>query len=126
VDLHIHPSVSSKAFAEELRAFIDAKLTGSHASKYELEFPTLADGFLVASDAAFSQLLKRIFQSMGKEWNPMAFKSHSDANLLRDDGCLSIILGPGQLARAHTKDECVEFDQVCAAAEIYTRLLREL
>jgi len=126
VDLHIPPGVSSQAFAEDLRAFTNDKLTGSHASKYELEFPTLADGFVLAPEAAFPQVLKKIFQTLEKEWNPMAFKSHSDANLLKDAGCMPIILGPGLLARAHTKDECVELGQVCDAAEIYTRLLREM
>lgn len=126
VDLHIPPGVSSQAFAEELRLFIDDHLTGSHASRYELEFPTLADGFDVPGKSPLSQLLKRVFKGFGKEWRPMAFKSHSDANLLRDTGCYPIVLGPGELARAHTKDECVEFAQVCGAAEIYTRLLREI
>ncbi len=126
VDLHFPPDVSSQAFSEELRAFIDVQLTGSHASNYALEFPTLADGFEVSADSAFPQLLKRVFQTLKKDWNPIAFKSHSDANLLRNAGCLPIILGPGQLETAHSKDECVEFSQVCSAAEIYMQLLREL
>ncbi|MDA3925707.1 MAG: M20/M25/M40 family metallo-hydrolase [Kiritimatiellae bacterium] len=124
IDLHIPPGVSSLAFSEELQAFIDTKLTGSHASKYELEFPTLADGFKMSPETDFAQLLKQIFQTLQKKWEPIAFKSHSDANLLKDAGCLPIILGPGQLARAHTKDECVEFDQVSTAAEIYFHLLK--
>lgn len=126
VDLHFPPNVSSQAFSEELRAFIDVQLTGSHASNYELEFPTLADGFEVSAESAFAQCLKRVFQTLKKEWNPISFKSHSDANLLRNAGCLPIILGPGQLETAHSKDECVEFKQVCGAAEIYSQLLREL
>lgn len=126
VDLHFPPGVSSGVFSEEMRAFIEEQLSVSHASSYELEFPTLADGFEVSVDAAFPQILKRVFQLMKKEWNPIAFKSHSDANLLRDTGCLTIILGPGQLETAHSKDECVAFDQVCGAAEIYTRLLRKI
>ena len=125
VDLHIPPGVSSRGFADELHEFIDEILSASHASKYELEFPTLADGFLVPPGADFPQLIKGIYQTLKKDWNPMAFKSHSDANLLKDAGCQPIILGPGQLERAHTKDECVDFDQVCSAAEIYTRILME-
>lgn len=123
VDLHIPPEYSSQTFAGELQAFIEDQLTESRASKYELEFPTLADGFKVPLNAAFPQALLQTFKTLKKEWNPMAFKSHSDANLLRDAHCLPVILGPGQLARAHTKDECVAFEQVCDAAEIYTHLL---
>jgi len=123
IDLHIPPGVRARTYAEELRAFIDAQLTNSRASKYELEFPTLADGFEAAPEAALPQKLQRIFQTLEKEWHPAAFKSHSDANLLRDAGCRPVILGPGLLAKAHTKDESVEFEQVCTAAEIYNQLL---
>lgn len=126
VDLHVPPGVSSLAFSEELRAFIEDTFVGSHASNYELEFPTLADGFELAGDTHFPKMLKRTFQSLKREWNPIAFKSHSDANLLRDAGCLPIILGPGQLETAHSKDECVAFEQVCGAAEIYARLLKKM
>ncbi len=123
VDLHLPPNIRARAYAEELRAFVDAELTSGRASKYELEFSTLADGFDEEPSAVLPQELKRIFETLGKKWLPTAFKSHSDANLLRDAGCLPVILGPGQLAKAHTKDENVEFEQVCDAAEIYTRLL---
>lgn len=123
VDLHIPPGVSAKSYAEELRTFVDAELTGSRASRHELEFPTLADGFEAIQDAALPQELESVFQTLGREWNPVAFRSHSDANLLRDAACQPVILGPGQLAKAHTKDESVQFGQVCDAAEIYARLL---
>ncbi|QHI68977.1 M20 family metallopeptidase [Tichowtungia aerotolerans] len=123
IDLHIPPGIRSCAYAEALRTFIDRALTGSRASKYDVEFPTLADGYEMARESALAQELKRIFQTLEMNWEPAAFKSHSDANLLRDAGCLSVILGPGQLAKAHTRDESVDFEQVVTAAEIYTRLL---
>jgi acetylornithine deacetylase len=124
VDLHIPPNVRARDYAEKLREFIDAQLTGSRASKYELELPTLADGFETTLDADLPRELRQIFQTLEKEWTPIAFKSHSDANLLRDAGCQPIILGPGLLAKAHTRDESVAFEQVVDAAEIYARLLR--
>jgi len=124
VDLHIPPDLSAQAYAKELTAFVESELAGSQTSRHELEFPTLADGFLVGPEAPLSQELHRVYSAMGKAWNPAPFKSHSDANLLRDAGCRPIILGPGQLAKAHTKDESVEFGQVADAAEIYLQLLR--
>lgn len=124
VDLHVPPGVSARDYAEKLREFIDAQLAGSRASKYEIEFPTLANGFKAEAEDTLPKELNRIYQLLGKKWEPISFKSHSDANLLRDAGCHPIILGPGQLAKAHTKDENVEFEQVYVAAEIYTELLR--
>lgn len=123
VDLHIPPGVSSRRYAEDLKTFIDSELTGSRASGHEMEFPTLADGFLVNSEESLPRQLKEIFQTLNMDWAPSAFQSHSDANLLREAGCLPIILGPGQLAKAHTRDESVEFEQVVAAAEIYARTI---
>ena len=123
IDLHIPPGTRAQDYATKLQSFIEQSLGKSRASKYEIDFPTLADGFTAAAESSLPQELMKIFQILEKPWEPIAFRSHSDANLLRDAGCQPIILGPGLLAKAHTKDESVEFDQVCAAAEIYARLL---
>ncbi|HKL22122.1 MAG TPA: M20/M25/M40 family metallo-hydrolase [Tichowtungia sp.] len=126
VDLHIPPGVSARDYADGLSRFIDAELTGSRASRHETEFPTLADGFRTDPATSLPTALKTVFQTLEKEWTPSAFQSHSDANLLRDDGCQTVILGPGLLAKAHTRDESVQFGQVTEAAEIYARLLDRL
>lgn len=123
VDLHILPGINSKKYAEKLQEFAEETLAKSCASNYEIDFPTLADGFRIEPEHPLPQVIKKVFQTLEKEWNPIAFRSHSDANLLRDAGCVPVILGPGLLSKAHTRDESVEFDQVAAAAEIYARLL---
>lgn len=125
IDLHIPPGVSARDYADRLAAFIDAGLRGSRATRHETDFPTLADGFRVDADDPLLRQLIPVFKTLEFEWAPAAFRSHSDANLLRDAGCRPIILGPGQLAKAHTRDESVEFRQVADAAEIYARLLLE-
>lgn len=123
VDLHLPPSTATCDYAAKLRVFVENMLGESRASNYEIEFPMLADGFKTGAEEPLPQELKRVFQTLEMEWNPIAFRSHSDANLLRDAGCQPIILGPGQLSKAHTRDESVDFDQVADAAEIYYRLL---
>lgn len=124
IDLHIPPSVSATKYATDLGTFIDFELSSSRASRYDLEFPTMADGYTIESEnSTLPKKLEDIFQALKKPWNPAAFKSHSDANLLLDSGCRPVILGPGQLAKAHTKDESVEFTQISSAAEIYAELL---
>lgn len=123
VDLHIQPHICARDYAAALHTFIEQTLAKSRASNYEVEFPTLADGFRVDREHPLPQELKKIFQTLEKEWNPVAFRSHSDANLLRDGGCQPVILGPGLLSKAHTRDESIDFEQVVTAAEIYTRLL---
>ena len=125
VDLHVPPDTRAGPYAEELRRFVDATLDESRASRYEIEFPTLADGFRVDPGAALPRTLERIYGQSGRGWEPGAFTSHSDANLLYDAGCRPVVLGPGRLADAHTRDECVDFEQVVAASEIYAGVLSE-
>jgi acetylornithine deacetylase len=126
VDLHIPPGTDAREYAAALRDFIEQALEQSCASKYEITFPTLADGFAVSPEDPFIQQVRAVFQTLEKSWHPIAFRSHSDANLLRDAGCSPLILGPGQLAKAHTRDESVSFEQVTAAAELYSRLLKRM
>ena len=57
-------------------------------------------------------------------FEPTAFRSHSDANLLWNAGIRPLVLGPGQLEKAHTSDESISFSEVASAAEIYIALAR--
>ena len=123
VDLHIPPETDAREYAGGLQAFSEKYLSESSASRYEIEFPLLANGYRLAEDDHLLVRLQQIYRELNVAWQPIAFKSHSDANLLCDAGCMPVILGPGQLAKAHTVDESVAFEQVEAAARIYLRLL---
>lgn len=46
----------------------------------------------------------------------------TDAGPLGQAGIPGLVLGPGDIAQAHTKDEWIELDQVRQAAEIYYRI----
>lgn len=123
IDLHLPPGTDAKEYADRLSKFVESALTNSRASRYEIEFPTLANGYQVGAQEVIPQKLKEIYAELGMDWVPEAFRSHSDANLLRDAGCRPVILGPGQLSKAHTRDESVDFEQVAQAAQIYSGLL---
>lgn len=126
IDLHFPPSEDATLFAEALQRFCDEQLLESPASDYRVEFPLVANGYTLDQDHVVPTLLRALFDERGLPWCPSAFKSHSDANLLRDAGCSPVILGPGQLAKAHSRDESIAFDQVVTAADIYAGLLQKL
>lgn len=123
VDFHLPPDISTASYAQKWRTLVEKELINSGASRYEVEFPTMSDGFRMASDQGLPLKLQRIFKVMGFDWAPGPFRSHSDANLLHEAGCKPVMLGPGLLARAHTRDEAVALEQVFTAAEIYKCLL---
>lgn len=124
VDLHIPPRTDPKRFAEELEQLAGDSLTGSAVNGHAIEFPSLFRGYRLEETAPFPSLVERVFLSQGMDWSPGAFKSHSDASLMRQAGCDPVVLGPGHLAKAHTRDESVPIDQVVTSSRLFFELLR--
>lgn len=50
----------------------------------------------------------------------------TDAGPLSEAGIPCLVIGPGDIAQAHTKDEWIEIDQVRAAVDVYFHLARAL
>jgi len=123
LDLHIPPGCNAVAYAEEMRNFAAEWLANSRASRYEIDFPTLADGYRTDPQDSMAQMILSALDKLELPAKPGPFKSHSDANLLKEAGCSTVIFGPGQLAKAHTLDESVDFSQVETAAQVYLAML---
>jgi acetylornithine deacetylase len=126
LDLHFPPGVDVSAYAGNIREFVDTYLEASSVNGYDLDMPFITDGYTVDEDDLLVSAVRGVFSRLDLDWSAGAFRSHSDANLLRDAGCLPLMLGPGSLAAAHTRDEFVDIAQIYRAAEIYARVLGEL
>lgn len=126
LDLHLPPGIDVASYAQQLRTYIDGYLEESSVNGYEIDMPFVTDGYTVSGDDLLVRTAKDVFLSLHKPWEEAAFRSHSDANLLRDAGCFPLMLGPGSLAAAHTRDEYIEADQLYAASEVYARMLSGL
>ncbi|AQQ71645.1 Acetylornithine deacetylase [Limihaloglobus sulfuriphilus] len=123
LDMHIKPEQDSREFVSTLKKLADECLCGGAVTSHEITFPTIAGGYSLEQSGRLWEILKKAYSNQGIGWKPGTFKSHSDANLLRDAGCKPVILGPGRLARAHTRDEAVSFDEVAASAGLYRQML---
>ncbi len=123
VDLHIPPDMAPELLADRVQALVHESLTTDQVTRFTTEFPTQAAGYQLSENDPPARRAAAAFARLGRPWQPGSFRSHSDANLLCDAGCKSLILGPGQLAMAHTRDERVSFQQVADAARIYRELL---
>ena len=73
-----------------------------------------------------TEALKAVYARRSVPLECQAFRSHSDANELWAAGVKPLLLGPGQLEKAHAHEESVSFGQVRLAAEIYLELLASL
>lgn len=126
LDLHAPP----EALTSELRIELEDLLLPGDSQEQPVEtlvsFHTIHAGYHLPDKGLVPEALKDVFSAHRRQWEPRAFPSHSDANLLWAAGTKALLLGPGQLDRAHTSDECVSFEQVCQAAQLYLDLILRL
>jgi len=123
VDFHIPPQLDVHTFSKNMQQVAHAGFRKSKLTHDHVAFPLLAAGYDLPEDGKLVQVLQSVFAAHQIPWQHGSFRSHSDANLLRETGCAPIILGPGDLARAHTREECIPLAQVYTAADIYHDIL---
>ncbi len=126
VDLHLPPSIDLPSFTDRIKETAETCLRNSSLTHSHVDFPLLAAGYDLPSEGLLPEILKTIYTDGNLPWTSEPFRSHSDANLLREAGCAPIMLGPGDLARAHTSEECINISEVATAAEIYLGILQQL
>ncbi|MCF7916808.1 MAG: M20/M25/M40 family metallo-hydrolase, partial [Candidatus Omnitrophica bacterium] len=126
IDLHLPPEVEVNVAKKQLIKELNSYLKGKRIANKDFLFSTVNSGFSLEKDGDLVKKIKSIFKNNQKRWHPVPFKSHSDASFLWEKGIKPIILGPGELAKAHTKNESVSLKQVCEAARIYFEMLCSL
>ena len=123
IDIHAPPGVD--------RAVIDGVIeqarisaAASHA-RCELQFENLywAGGYNNDPGNPLIDPLRHAFDRAGLDWQPAAFRSHSDGSLFYQKGSVPVICGPGRLEVAHTRHEHVSLQETLAAARLYGALI---
>ncbi len=123
LDLHLPPHTPTGALCVEIEEVVASMPTFRGLSQAEVSFHTIQDGYVLPEKGPVVKTLQEIYAHFSLPWQPAAFPSHSDANLLWAHGIKTILLGPGSLAKAHVPDESVEEKEVLLAAEIFSQLL---
>ena len=126
MDLHLPPHTPTGAICAELEEIVSGAMEGNHTTPAEVRFHTIQDGYDLPPKGALIEALQRVFARRALPWEPAAFPSHSDANLLWANGIKPVLLGPGSLSQAHVPDEYVEEDEVITAAEIYRDMIVQM
>jgi acetylornithine deacetylase len=122
LDIHLPPSATVGGIMAELEEVLARETERNKMIEAALRFDTIDSGFDLPEKGLVVESLKDIYAKYSLPWRPVPFISHSDANKLWQAGIRTILLGPGQLEKAHAPDESASFGQVCLAAEIYYQL----
>lgn len=128
IDRRIIPGEHPGRCRERVHEAVLARL-GSHDG---VEFlpPWVIMPSLVARDRQNNPWLTRMAQAIHRVTHRqpeiLGVPYGTDAGPLGETGLPCFVLGPGDIAQAHTKDEWVEVDQILQGAEIYFEIACEL
>ncbi len=122
IDLHLPPQMEPSVIEEAIRARAAAASALIDDLDLEIDFDFASQGYLLGTGNALAEALPGIYGELGRPLRFDAFRSHSDGNLFFQAGISPLILGPGALEVAHTPDEQTSFEEVLAAAKIYSGL----
>ncbi|MBA4137072.1 MAG: hypothetical protein C0518_07130 [Opitutus sp.] len=116
VDRRLVPGES----AEEVLRQRDAALTGLDVEHDELYLaPPLPPG----NSSALHAWMEPAFRALGLDPIPAGAAYATDASHYAAAGAPVLVLGPGDIAQAHTKDEWIAAAELNRAAELYLQIL---
>ncbi len=123
LDIHLPPTAPMGEITLEIEEIFDRMRSETPDFNGFIRFETIHTGYELPEKGVMAETLKSIYGNRSIPWKPQAFPSHSDANILWAAGVKPILLGPGQLEKAHAPDESVHFEDVLLAAQVYLDLL---
>ena len=88
------------------------------------EEPFLDPALDPAGAERFIAVVGRVLRGLGLPDRPLGVPFSTEASDLSAAGIPTVVLGPGDIAAAHTRDESVEIAQLDRAADIYLALMR--
>ncbi len=123
IDVRLLPGQDWRAVMAEIRARSEAAVSDLDGIQCVVEEPHLVDtGFELAADHT---LVEAGLQTTASEASEVVYYS-CDGSKIAAKGVPTIILGPGDIAQAHTADEFIEIEQLDRAVEVYADLARSL
>ncbi len=77
-----------------------------------------------ATNERWSQHVSGVLRSLDLPEEPMGAKYGTEASTFGQAGFPAVVLGPGDVAQAHTKDEWLDLDQLRRGCEVYLAIMR--
>ena len=126
LDVHLPPHAPIGDISLELEEIVDRVQKESPQVDTNIRLATIEAGYELPERGSVIEALQATYSRHSLAWEPRPFPSHSDANQLWASGVKPILLGPGQLDKAHAPEESISFQQVVDAAELYRDLIISL
>jgi acetylornithine deacetylase len=122
VDRRLRPGESP----EEVREELEQVVTWASGARFawETEIILLDPPLTPRTPSPLADLCEAVVREVRGAAQRSLVAYSTDASNLAEQGTEAVVLGPGDIAQAHSAEEWVEAEQVEQAAEIYYRVLR--
>ena len=119
------PGEKKEDAIEEVRAILDGIAHTDPDFKYDMRVVMSRESAEIPSGSRIVELARNAVRFVtGKDPGFAGFVASTDmAILVNEGGIPTVMLGPGDIAQAHTPNEFVDFDEVVTAAQIYAKLI---
>jgi len=126
IDLHLPAAAPVAEITMELEEVVAREQQENPSLNATIRFTTIHSGYELPEKGPVIGALKAVYLERFLPWEYLAFPSHSDANHLWSAGVKPVMLGCGQLEKAHSPEETISFQQVVTVSEIYLQLALKL
>jgi len=123
IDIRLLPGQDWSALMDKIRELSAGAVDGLDGIECEVEEPYLIDSGLELPPE--HELVEKALQATATEKSSVVFYG-CDGSKIAAKGVPTIILGPGDIAQAHTADEFIEIEQLEKAPGVYATLARSL
>jgi acetylornithine deacetylase ArgE len=121
IDRRLLPGEDPASAVDHCRKFLRERLPGSDL---EVEPAWITDIALdTPTDSEAVEKAMAAVRKVRSRAEPVGVPYGTDASKLAEAGLLSIVLGPGDIAQAHTVDEWIEVEELERAVEVYFELV---
>lgn len=126
IDRRLLPGEHPASAAEHCSRYLRDRISGNLAeSGLEIDPPWITDPALDTSpDAEPARLCLAAVRAVSGQAEPVGVPYGTDASKLADAGMPSVVLGPGDIAQAHTVDEWIDVAELERAVEVYVELVK--
>ena len=124
LDSRILPETDPEAHVKGVLGWIETA-AGTQTGPLEIGAIESYSGFRVAEDHPLASLcLSACREELGPDLQPIGGAFFSDAGPLAQTGTPCVVLGPGDISKAHSPDEDIEICQLLSCTRIVEKIIR--
>jgi len=124
VDRRVVPGEHSEAVVPAVQALLDDLAAADPALQVTQTAIFSCPPLSPAGDPSFLRIVRGVLGEMGLPSEAVGGPYATDGGDLAVTGLPIVVLGPGDVAQAHTKDEWLALDQLHRGVELYRRLMQ--